>query len=341
MARRFRPQNTPKDNLQLAAHAIPWKLLILVPVLVVFAIPTFYYGARVGDAVLPAVSNVMYSISNPPATPVVHHYPAFPTVLPQSGAINYTVGEGDNCDSILTYQMRMSDASTIFSDANPNTVQALDQSIGQDCHKLQPGMLLHLSPQYPLVAMGGILEKIESMTPAQAVPKPLIPVQNTDNAPDCTNGCALLVKVAPTTQVRLIVYTSLALHPASWVWFQASMALKPVAKFANYPYADPAVSFNGMTMHVCSFQVDTTYDSNSLDCDQLSPTTIDDDNGSWMLGVTGSGGLDHWKLGLKNVPANTRLLFWTTQDSNGNLAYHAGNPIYRYDPASHLYVKLS
>jgi hypothetical protein len=35
-------------------------------------------------------------------------------------------------------------------------------------------------------------------------------------------------------------------------------------------------------------------------------------------------------------------MLWLNVDPHtGNLKYQAGNPIYRYDEASHLYVKIS
>ncbi len=40
MARRFRPQSTPGENVRIVARSVPWKLLLLIPVLVALAIPT-------------------------------------------------------------------------------------------------------------------------------------------------------------------------------------------------------------------------------------------------------------------------------------------------------------
>ena len=56
--------------------------------------------------------------------------------------------------------MRMANAGQVFSDVNPNTVKALNSALGQDCHALQPGMVLPLSPQYPLIALGGVVQKL-------------------------------------------------------------------------------------------------------------------------------------------------------------------------------------
>jgi hypothetical protein len=69
------------------------------------------------------------------------------------------------------------------------------------------------------------------------------------------------------------------------------------------------------------------------------PNTIDDDHGAWLLGVTGSGALDHWNYHL-HLPSGTQVLLWLSPDGHGNLSYHAGNPLYRYDATLHLYVGI-
>jgi hypothetical protein len=91
-----------------------------------------------------------------------------------------------------------------------------------------------------------------------------------------------------------------------------------------------------MSLRACDIQVDNTHDENALACDQLLPNTIDDDGGAWLFGVTGSCGLEHWGYTL-NLPSCTQVLIWLT-NSNGNLSFHRGNPVYRYDKATHVYV---
>lgn len=339
MARRYQPRSTPNENFRIVMRSIPWKLLFLLPLLALLAIPTYIYGARLGSHVLPTITNFFYNAGGSPPTPTPTPLPTFPTALPQVGSILYTVQGGDSCDSILTYQMHMNDAGQVFSDIKPQTVQALDALIGQDCHALQPGMVLPLAPHYPLIAFGGVVTKIESSTPQQVLPTPLINVPNQPElGADCSNGCSLTVKLAPDTQVHLIVQTTLTLHVGSWVWAQAMLARKSIANFDNYPYADPSASLNGMSLRACDVQVDNTHDDNSLSCNQLLPNTINDDGGSWLFGVTGSSSLDHWHYAL-NVPSGTRVLLWLSS-INGDLKFKKGNPIYKFDDASHVYVKV-
>ncbi|MFL5692048.1 MAG: hypothetical protein ACJ795_09600, partial [Ktedonobacteraceae bacterium] len=104
-------------------------------------------------------------------------------------------------------------------------------------------------------------------------------------------------------------------------------------------YADPTASLDGMSLRACDLQVDNTHDDNSLSCDQILPNTIDDDNGAWLLGVIGPSSLGHWGYPLHLAPG-THVLLWLTMDANGNLRFHKGNPVYRYDEVSHLYVKV-
>jgi hypothetical protein len=278
-------------------------------------------------------------MSNPYASLTPTPLPPFPPQLPQIGSILYTVQDGDSCDGILSFQMNMVSAGQVFSDANAGTVQALNASLGQDCHKLQPGMVLPLSPQYPLVALGGKVLKIGATSPQQLLPTPLINVpQNQQAGPDCSGGCILTVQVAPQVRVFLTVQTTLTIHLGSWVWAQAMLARKNVSGFDAYPYADPKATLNGMSMRACDFQVDNTHDDNALSCDQLLPNTIDTDQGAWLFAVTGPSGLDHWGYPL-HVPAGTRVLVWLS-GSKGNITYHPGNSVYRYDDASHIYVKI-
>ena len=72
MARRFRPQSTPGENVRIVARSIPWKLLILIPLLIVLAIPAYLVAASVGKGVIPGVTKYFYGLSGPPS-------PAVPT----------------------------------------------------------------------------------------------------------------------------------------------------------------------------------------------------------------------------------------------------------------------
>jgi len=306
--------------------------------LLIVAFPAFLFGTREGRQVLPAVANFFYKISGPPLPSAPTPLPPLTKTLPQPGSLLYTVQAADSCDEILATQMRMVDAGQIFSDANPNTVKALDAAIGQDCHALQPGMVLALSPQYPLVALGGVVLKVEATSPQQPLPTPLIPIAQQQATIDCSRGCSLIVRIAAGVQVHLLVQTSLPVHVGSWVWAQAMLTRKTVPGFDTYPYVDPTASLNGMSLRACDLQIDNTHDDNSLSCSQLLPNTINDDNGSWLFGVTGPSSLDHWRYPL-HFSAGTRLLIWLTADNTGNLVFHKGNPVYRYDETTHIYVR--
>jgi len=340
MAGRVYRRSTPAENLRVVLHAIPWRLLLLIPVLLILAFPAFLFGTGAGQRLLPALTKYFYNLGSPP-TPAPTPYPAFPSALPQPGSLLYTVQAGDSCDEILTTQMSMSDAGQIFSDSVPATVRALDNAIGQDCHALQPGMVITLSPQYPLVALGGIVLKAEPTSALQSLPTPLINVAQQQTGIDCSTGCNLAVRIAPNVQVTLTVQTTLPVHIGSWVWAQAMLPRKAIAGFDAYPYVDPSASLNlnGMTMRVCDFQIDATHDDNALSCSQLLPNTIVDDGGSWLFGVVGSGSLAHWHIALP-YPAGTRVLLWLSLDNNGNLVYHRGNRVYRYDGQTHVYVRV-
>jgi hypothetical protein len=92
-----------------------------------------------------------------------------------------------------------------------------------------------------------------------------------------------------------------------------------------------------MSLRACDLQIDNVHDDNSQSCDQLTPNTIDDDGGSWLFGVVSPGGLNHWHYNL-HLPTGTQVLLWLTADNNGNLSFHKGNPVYRYNADTHLYI---
>jgi hypothetical protein len=339
MAHRIHPRNTPREMLRSATR-FPWQLLVIVPLLVALALTTFLYMSRVGGRTQLSLTRIFYNLSNPGPSVVATPPPPFPGSLPQVGSVLYSVQAGDSCDSILQSQMNMQAAGAVFSDANPATVQVLSGVLGQNCDTLQPGMVLSLPPQYPLVALGGVVLKIESTTAQQLVPTPLINVPDqAQQGPDCSGGCELLVRIDPHTQVYLTVETSLSIHVGSWVWAQAMLSRKTVSGFANYPYADPKATLNGIVLPVCDFQVDGIHDNNATPCQDLTPNTIATDQGAWLLSVIGPGALDHWHYALPHLAVGTRVMIWLSQN-NGSLVFQASNPVYRYDDASHLYVKV-
>lgn len=340
MPRRVRPRSTLTENFKLVGQILPWRLLLLIPFLLIFAIPAFLLGTGAGHRILPNLTGLFYNLANATPTVVPTPMPPFTPLLPHPGSIAYTVQNSDSCDEILATRMRMTDAGEVFTDANPNTITALNNALGQNCSDLQPGDVVTLMPQYPLVALGGVILSVNALTPAQPIPTPLIPVQRQQQVGvDCSNGCLLTVRVAHGVEVKLSVQTGIPVPVGAWIWVQATYPRRAIANFATYPYADPSTPLNGATLRVCDLQINDTHDDNSLSCDQLTPNTIDDDGGSWLFGVTGPGGLDHWKYHLK-VPAGTQVLLWLSLSKNGSLQYRAGNPIYRYDQTLHLYVHL-
>ncbi|HEU5378402.1 MAG TPA: hypothetical protein VFV38_23515 [Ktedonobacteraceae bacterium] len=340
MSRRVHPRSTLLDNLKLIRQIMPWRLLLLIPFLLVFAVPAFLLGTGAGHRLLPNLTNFFYNMSNSNVTAVPTPMPPLAKILPQPGGLVYTVQASDSCDEILASQMRMSDAGQIFSDAVPATVHALNSALGKNCSNLQPGDVVTLMPQYPLFALGGIILKVEALSPAQPIPTPLIRVQREKQVGvDCSNGCLLIVRVAQGIEEKLSVQTAIPVPVGAWVWAQAMLPRKAVAGFASYPYADPSASLNGMSLRACDLQINNTRDTNSPTCDQLLPNTINDDGGSWLFGVTGAGALDHWNYHL-HLPSGTRVLLWLSLDKNGNLHYRPGDALYRYDEALHLYVKI-
>lgn len=340
MSRQVRPRSTLEENFKLLGHILPWRLFLLIPFLLVFAIPAFLLGTGAGHRLLPNLTSFFYNLANP--TPIVSPtpMPRLMQFLPQPGAIAYTVQNFDSCDEILATQMHMSDSGQIFSDVNPSTVQALNSSLGQNCLNLQPGEVVTLMPQYPLVALGGVILNVAALSPAQPIPTPLIHVQRQQQVGvDCSNGCLLTVRIANGVVVKFSVETGIPVPVGAWIWAQAMYPRKAIGGFANYPYADPSVSLNGASLRVCNLQINDTRDDNSLTCDQLTPNTINDDGGAWLYGVTGPGALDHWNYHLR-LPSGTQVLLWLSVDANGTLHYRAGSPAYRYDPALHLYVHI-
>src|SRR5258708_32835059 len=130
------------ENLRVILGLIPWRLLRVMPVLIILAIRAFYYGAHAGQKLFPSITNYFYTITGPPPTATPTPLPAFITTLPQPGSLLYTVQGGDNCDEILTVQMHMVDAGQAFSESKPNTVKALNASVAQNCGNLHPRMAL-------------------------------------------------------------------------------------------------------------------------------------------------------------------------------------------------------
>jgi len=312
-------------------------LMLILFTIVILAVPAYRFGSRLGGHLFPSVTDLFYKLSAP-VVPTPTPQPPFPAALPQVGSILYTVQEADSCDEILIVQMHMIDAGEVFTDLKPETVNVLNSVLGQKCQDLQPGMVLPLSPQYPLMAFGGVVLKADALSAQEVIPTPLIPVPTQDQSViDCSGGCILTVRIAPNVTVRLIVTTAVPLHLGNWIWTQAMMARKTIAGFPNYPYADPNASFDGMTLRACDFQVEGIHDDNSLPCAALTPNTIEPDGGSWVFGVAGPSGLGHWRYPLKLRPG-TRVLMWLS-DVNGDLEFEQGNPVYRYDEVNHVYVR--
>src|SRR5437588_10815723 len=108
MSRSVRPRSSLSDNLKLVGHIVPWRLLLLVPFLLAFAIPAFLLGTDAGHHFLPSLTNFFYNLSN--STPSVSPTPMPPLTqtLPQPGAITYTIRDGDACDAVLISQMHLS-----------------------------------------------------------------------------------------------------------------------------------------------------------------------------------------------------------------------------------------
>jgi len=340
MSRRIHPRSSVLDNFRRVGQILPWRLFLLIPFLLAFAIPAFLLGTSAGHRLLPNLTTIFYNLSNTTPTVIPTAMPPLTQVLPQPGAISYTIQESDSCDEVLATQMRLSDSGQIFSDANPQTVRALNSALGQNCADLQPGDVVTLMPQYALVALGGIIKQVNALSPAQPIPTPLIPVQRQQQVGvDCSNGCLLTVQIASGVQVKLSVETAIPVPVGAWVWAQATYPRKAINGFSNYPYANLSQPLNGAALTACDLQINDTHDDNSLSCDQLQPNTIDDDGGSWLYGVTGTGALNHWNYNL-HLPSGVRVLLWLSLNNNGNLVYHAGNPLYRYDETLHLYVKI-
>jgi hypothetical protein len=345
MARRFLPPDMlggygllPK---RLVFRPLTWKVIGVLFAVLLVVLPTYIIAERAGSKLVPELTSLFYAASDPNGSLAPAALPAFPPVLPQVGTISYPLADGDSCDSVLAYQMRFTDASEVFSDQKPETVQALSATLGHDCHAIHPGTVLTLSPQYPLIAFGGVVLHIGSLTSPQSVPTPLINLPHPERyAPDCTAGCQLSVKIAPRVQIYLTVFTQSDIYPGSWIWSQAALARKVVPKFADYPYVDAAASLNGMTLQACDLQVNGVPAQNqtSSACDDLTAKNIHMDGGAWLFGVTGSSALNHWHYAI-HAPSNSRVLIWLSDDDSG-LTFHAGDPAYRYDQAARSYVKL-
>src|SRR5215813_4062450 len=133
MAGRFHPKNTPGENLLALLRIVPWRRRLITVLLIVIGLPTFVYGIFIGRNVFFGATHFFYDLSAPPvASPTPQ--PPLLKLLPQVGSLLYTVQEGDSCDAILVYQMRMNQAGEVFSDVKPETVRALNAALGQDCH---------------------------------------------------------------------------------------------------------------------------------------------------------------------------------------------------------------
>src|SRR6266567_3379054 len=237
MARRFLPPDILRGYGLLPKHLpfrpLTWKVIGVLSAILIIIVPTYITAERAGSKLVSELTSLFYAVSDPNGSLAPVPLPAFPPTLPLVGTLPYTLEEGDSCDSTLAYQMRFTNASEVFSDQKPETVQALNATLGQDCHAIHPGMILALSPQYPLIAFGGEVLRVGSLTSAQAMPTPLINLPHSERiAPDCTQGCQLSVKIAPRVQVYLTVSTKSDIFPGSWIWSRAALARKVVPNFA-------------------------------------------------------------------------------------------------------------
>ena len=152
-----------------------WKSFLVFPILLLILVPIFLIGAVTSNLLLPRMESTFYNLAAPAGVATPTPFPTFNTILPQTGVVLYTVQNGDACDEVLSTQMRMVKSAEIFSDVKPATVKVLNATLGQDCHQLQPGLVLPLPPQYPLVALGGQVLKIEGMNAQQILPDPSHP----------------------------------------------------------------------------------------------------------------------------------------------------------------------
>src|SRR5256885_9777796 len=96
-----------RENLRFFMRSIPWRLLILLPVLILVAIPTFYFGTHSGQRVLPAVTNFFYNLSGPPPAATPTPLPPFPSTLHQIGSLLYTVQD------VVSFRDKIADLITL------------------------------------------------------------------------------------------------------------------------------------------------------------------------------------------------------------------------------------
>src|SRR5437588_10247266 len=68
MTRRFQQRSTPAENFGIILRSIPWRLLLLIPMLVLVAIPAFYYGTHAGQKAFPSLFSFFYDLTGPTST---------------------------------------------------------------------------------------------------------------------------------------------------------------------------------------------------------------------------------------------------------------------------------
>ena len=177
----FSSQEYFTENLRTFLRSTSGRVFLVFPILLLILVPIFLIGAVTSNLLLPRMESTFYNLAAPAGVATPTPFPSFNTILPQTGVVLYTVQNGDACDEVLSTQMRMVKSAEIFSDVKPATVKTLNATLGQDCHQLQPGLVLPLPPQYPLVALGGQVLKIEGMSAQQILPTPLIHVAGRRN----------------------------------------------------------------------------------------------------------------------------------------------------------------
>src|SRR5262249_43645760 len=125
-----------RENLSAFLKMGPPRRYLIPMLLVMLGLATFVCGISIGGNAFFSATHFFYDLSLAPvATPTPQ--PPLPKLLPQVGTMLYMVQDGDSCDAILVYEMRMNQASEVFSDVKPETVQALSAALGQDCHRIQ------------------------------------------------------------------------------------------------------------------------------------------------------------------------------------------------------------
>lgn len=346
MSRRFLPRSSSAENVDIIVRSLPWKTIIGFVICAVGFLPFLACSLFIANNGLLDLSQLFSAINGAHADlPPPHTSFPFPAVSPQMGVIPYVIQDGDSCNEILANQMNMGQSTKIFNDAQKNSIQVLNRVLGQNCQNLTVGAVIPLQPQSPLVAIGGIVRKISTPSFVKPTPTPLVRLPKTirqqaeaNRYVDCSGGCNLQIQTTSKDTANLFVETDMHVQVGSWVWALAMMQPQKVPGLDNYPYLEPHASVDKTVLRACDFTLEDQQDDNMTPCRKLLPNTIDDDGGIWLYAVTGSQALGHWHWA-SNLPPNTQVLMWLSS-KGGDLQYEDNNPIYRYSPKQHAYIKL-